>query len=103
MAWLALVGGLARGGCAVVEVGDDWDIGDRGGCHVWDRWDGGDRRRIGSAGWQTRMGGGGVETTGGRDQLPGHFHAYEHFAPGFLVVAGGLEDVWDALGGGAGL
>jgi len=49
------------------------------------------------------MVGGGIETTGGRDQFPGHFHADEHFASGFLVVAGGLEDVWDALGGGAGL
>jgi hypothetical protein len=56
-----------------------------------------------SGGWQTRMVGGGIETTGGRDQLPRHFHADEHFAPGFLVVAGGLEDLGDALGGGAGL
>ncbi len=103
MAWLACVGGLASGGCAVIEGGDDWDIGDRGGCHVWDRWDIEDRWSIVSGGWQTGMGGGGVETTGGRDQFPGHFHADEHFASGFLVVAGGLEDVWDALGGGAGL
>jgi hypothetical protein len=43
----------------------------------------------------------GIETTGGRDQFSRHLHAYEHFAPGFLVVAGGLEDLWDALGGGA--
>ncbi len=101
MVRLALVGGLASGGGAVVEVGDDWDIGDRGGCHVWDRWDGGDRRSIVSGVCQTGMGGGGVETTGGRNQLPRHFHADEHFAPGFLVVAGGCEDLGDALRGGA--
>jgi len=66
-----------------------------------DSWDIEDRRSIVSGGCQTGMGGGGVETTGGRDQLPGHFHADEHLAPGFFVVAGGLEDVRDALGGGA--
>ena len=42
--------------------------------------------------------GGGVEATGGRDQFPGHLHAQEHFAPGFVVVAGGCEDLWNALG-----
>ena len=42
--------------------------------------------------------GGGVETTGGRDQFSGHFHAHQHFASGFAVVAGGLEDVRDGLG-----
>jgi hypothetical protein len=66
-----------------------------------DRWDIGDRRSIVSEVDQTRMVGGGVETTGGRDQLPGHLHAQEHFAPGFVVIGGGLEDVGDALGGGA--
>ncbi len=66
-----------------------------------DSWDMGDRRSIGSGGWQTGMVGGGIEATGGRDQFSGHFHAQEHFAPGFVVVAAGLEDVWDALGGGA--
>ena len=45
--------------------------------------------------------GGGVETTGERDQFPGHPHADEHFAPGFIVVAGGFEDVLNASGGGA--
>ncbi len=48
----------------------------------------------------TGMIGGGVETTSGRDQFPGHPHAYEHFAPGFLVVAGDFEDLLDALWGG---
>jgi hypothetical protein len=57
--------------------------------------------RVGTVVRQTGMGGGGIEAAGRRDQLPGHFHAYEHFAPGFLVVAGGLEDRWDALRGGA--
>ena len=40
----------------------------------------------------------GVETTGGRDQFSGHLHAHQHFASGFAVVAGGLEDVRDGLG-----
>ena len=44
------------------------------------------------------MVGGGVETTGGRDQFSGHFHAHQHFASGFAVVAGGLEDVRDGSG-----
>jgi len=50
---------------------------------------------------QAGMVGGGVETTGGRDQFPGHLHAYEHFVSGFIVVAGGFEDLLDALWGGA--
>jgi len=45
------------------------------------------------------MVGGGVETTGGRDQFSGHFHTHQHFASGFAVVAGGLEDVRDGPGG----
>ena len=45
------------------------------------------------------MVGGGVETTGGRDQFSGHFHAQQHFASGFAIVAGGLEDVRDGSGG----
>ena len=45
------------------------------------------------------MVGGRVETTGRRDQFSGHFHAHQHFASGFAVVAGGLEDVRDGLGG----
>ncbi len=47
------------------------------------------------------MVGGGVEATGGRDQFPGHMHAHQHFASCFVVVAGGLQDVRDAVGGGA--
>jgi hypothetical protein len=42
--------------------------------------------------------GGGVETASGRDQFPGHLHAEEHLAPGFAVVAGGLQNVGDTLG-----
>ena len=42
--------------------------------------------------------GGGVETTGGRNQFTGHLHAQQHFAAGFAVVAGGRENVGDALG-----
>ena len=42
--------------------------------------------------------GGGVETTGGRDQFSGHFHAHQHFASGFAVVAGGLKNVRDGPG-----
>jgi hypothetical protein len=43
--------------------------------------------------------GGGVETTGGRDQFSGHLHAHQHFASGFAVVAGGLKNVRDGPGG----
>ena len=42
--------------------------------------------------------GGGVETTGGRDQFSGHLHAHQHFASGFAVVAGGLKNVRDGPG-----
>ena len=42
--------------------------------------------------------GGGVETRGGGNQFSGPLHAQQHFASGFAVVAGGLEDVGDALG-----
>jgi hypothetical protein len=45
------------------------------------------------------MVGGGVEATGGRDQFSGHLHAHQHFASGFSVITGGLEDVLDGLGG----
>ena len=45
------------------------------------------------------MVGGGVETTGGRDQFCGHFHTHQHFASGFAVVAGGLKNVRDGPGG----
>ena len=44
------------------------------------------------------MVGGGVEPTGGRDQFSGHFHTHQHFASGFAIVAGGLEDVRDGPG-----
>ncbi len=47
------------------------------------------------------MVGGGIETTRGGDQFPGQLHACEHFAPRFMVVAGGFEDCRDALRGGA--
>ena len=40
-----------------------------------------------------------VETAGGRDQFAGPKHAHEHFASGFAVVAGGLQNVGDAPGG----
>ena len=63
-------------------------------------WDIGDRWSIVSEVDQAGMVGGGVETTGGRDQFPGHIHAYEHFTSCYIVVAGGLEDVRDALGSG---
>ena len=42
--------------------------------------------------------GGGVEATSRRDQFSGHFHTHQHFASGFAVVAGGLQNVGDALG-----
>ncbi len=42
--------------------------------------------------------GGRVETTGGRNQFSGHFHAYQHFASGVAVVAGGLKNVRNGLG-----
>ncbi len=45
------------------------------------------------------MVGGGVETTGGRDQFSGHLHAHQHFASCVSVVAGGLKNVLDGLGG----
>jgi len=45
------------------------------------------------------MVGGGVETTGGRDQFSGPLHAQQHFASCFAVVAGGLKNVLDGLGG----
>ncbi len=67
----------------------------------WDSWDIGDRRSIVSEVDQAGMIGGGIETTGKRDQFPGHPHAYEHFAPGFAVIAGGFEGLLDALWGGA--
>jgi hypothetical protein len=44
------------------------------------------------------MVGGGVEATGRRDQFSGHFHTHQHFASGFAIVAGGLEDVRDGSG-----
>ena len=44
------------------------------------------------------MVGGGVETTGGRDQFTGHFHTHQHFASGFAIIAGGLKNVRDGLG-----
>src|SRR6266566_9477833 len=46
------------------------------------------------------MVGGGVETTCQRNQFSGHPHAHQHFASCIVVVAGSLEDVRDAVGGG---
>ena len=43
------------------------------------------------------MTGGGVEARGGGDELTGGLHAQEHFATGFVVVAGGGQDVFDVL------
>ena len=43
------------------------------------------------------MTGDGVEATGGRDEFTGHLHADEHFATGFVVVAGGGENGFDVL------
>src|SRR5438105_3923849 len=57
-----------------------------------------DRRSIVGEVEQAGMVGGRVETTGGRDQFSGHFHAQQHFASGFAVVAGGLKNVRDGLG-----
>jgi len=45
------------------------------------------------------MVGGGVETPGGRDQFSGHFHAHQHFASCVSVIAGGLKNILDGLGG----
>ena len=42
--------------------------------------------------------GGGVETTVEGDEFASHLHAHEHFAPGFVVIAGGGEDVFDVTG-----
>jgi len=39
--------------------------------------------------------GGGVETTVERDEFTSHLHMDEHFAPGFVVVASGGENVLD--------
>ena len=75
------------------DIGDRWDIRDR--------WDIGDSRRIVSGVEQAGMVGGGIETTGGRGQFSGHMHALQHFASCIVVVAGGLEDVRDAVGSGA--
>src|SRR5437868_14850627 len=72
------------------DIWPAWDIWD-----IWDIWD---RRSIVGEVEQAGMVGGGVETTGGRDQFSGHFHTHQHFASGFAVVAGGLQNVGDALG-----
>ena len=47
------------------------------------------------------MVGGGIETTGGRVQFASEFHADEHFATGFVIVGGGVEDGGDGLRSGA--
>ena len=67
---------------------------------TWDSWDIGDSSSLVSGVQQAGMVGCGIETTGGRDQFSGHMHAHQHFASCFVVVAGGLEDVRDAVGSG---
>jgi hypothetical protein len=42
----------------------------------------------------------GVETAPDQDEFAGLFHAQHHFAPGFVVIAGGGEDRFDGLGAG---
>ncbi len=49
------------------------------------------------------MVGDGIEATGGRIEFAGEFHTDEHFATGFGVVGGGVEDGGDGLWCGAGL
>jgi hypothetical protein len=66
---------------------DGWDIGDRGS-GVSLRGEGG-------------VVGGSVETTGGGVEFAGEFHTDEHFATGFVVVGGGVEEGGDGLGSGA--
>ena len=56
-----------------------------------------DRGRIGGKSGQGRMCGDAIEATSGADQFAGQFHAGEHLAPGLRVVAGGGQDVRDAL------
>src|SRR5579884_3182614 len=43
------------------------------------------------------MVGDGVKAGGGGDEFAGQFHAQEHFAASFVVVAGGGEDRFDGL------
>jgi len=66
----------------------DWDIGDIFGSG-W-----GIGRKVGEAG----VVGGGVEATIEGDEFAGVLHADEHFATGFVVVAGGGENVFDGTG-----
>ena len=42
--------------------------------------------------------GGGVEAAIEGDQFTGMLHAHKHFAPGFIIVAGGVQDVFDVTG-----
>ena len=46
------------------------------------------------------MVGGGVETTGGRDEFASHTHTHDHLAPSFIIIAGGMDDIFDGAGGG---
>jgi len=42
--------------------------------------------------------GSGVETTSGGDEFACLLHTQEHFTPGFVVIAGGTQDVVDGAG-----
>ena len=67
----------------------DWDIGDIFdifGRRVW---------RIGSEVGEAGMVGGGVEARIRGDEFTGMLHANDHFATGFVVVAGGGKNVFD--------
>ena len=54
---------------------------------------------VGGVVCQAGMVGSGVETRGRGDEFACVFHAQEHFASGFVVVAGGGEDGFDGVGG----
>ena len=49
------------------------------------------------------MTGGGVEATSRSDEFASHAHAQDHLASGLLVIAGGLNDVFEGADGRAGV
>jgi len=78
----------------VVEGWDEWDR--------WDRGLGGVRIRVGTLVRQAGVIGDGIEIDArshGND-FACLLHAQQHLAPGFGVVAGGAQDVFDAVGSG---